>query len=396
MPIVDEDQLRALLADGRIAALTVDTSTFDEKRLQLQSAALQALARLNGRGFLFVLTSTVRSEVVRHLEEAASQSFRSAKKGIGQAIHAFGTKHPTRDELLNQITGGRTPTQFARERFDQYMNDSGCELLDDEGLVDTRTLFRDYFAGEPPFGAGKKKSEFPDALALNALERTAIDREIGILVVSKDGDWKEFCRHSDHLYYIADLERALALVADAPPVLRKSVLAWLEDDARGGADLQSAVAVRLEDAEITADGYPSFGQCQLYVWAAELNRIAWPGEDEIDIIEFERQAAENRLRLVLSLPLYLVANIPVEVSFSLWDGIDKEFLSMGGRTIELDDEIDAQATITLDICDPGTADEEIVFVDVEIDASDYEIDLGEIDVFESEDPDSNEDEPLRE
>ena len=396
MPIVDDDQLRHLLANGRIAALTVDTGTFDEKQLQLHSATLQALARLNGRGFLFVLTSTVRSEVIRHLEDAASQSFRSARKGIGQALGAFGTKDPTRAELLNQITGGRSPAQVAHERFDQYMNDSGCELLDDAELVDTRTLFRDYFAGRAPFGAGKKKSEFPDALALNALERTAIARGIGILVVSKDRDWKEFCRHSDYLYHIPDLDRTLALVANAPPVLRKFVLAWLEDDARGGADLQSGVARKLEDTEFPAYGYASFGQCQLYVWATELKRIAWPGEDEIDIIEFEPQEAGNRLRLLLSLPLLLVANIPVEVSFSFWDGIDKESVSMGGRTIELDDEIDAQATITLDISNPGTADEEIVFVDVEIDASDYEIDLGEVDVFEPEDIDFDDEEPVDE
>ena len=188
MPILDEDELRTLLSEGGIAALTVDTSIFDEKQLQLNSATLQALARLNGRGFLFVLANTVGKEVIRHLEEAASQSFISARKGIGQALRAFGTKDPTRDELLNQITGGRTPTLVAQEYFDQYTKDSGCEILDDAGLVDTGTLFRDYFARRAPFGAGKKKSEFPDALALNALERTAVDRGISILVVSKDFD----------------------------------------------------------------------------------------------------------------------------------------------------------------------------------------------------------------
>ena len=56
----------------------------------------------------------------------------------------------------------------------------------------------------------------------------------------------------------------------------------------------------------------------------------------------------------------------------------------------------AQATITLDISNPGTADEEIVFVDVEIDASDYEIDLGEIDVFEPEDINFDDEEPVDE
>ena len=145
--------------------------------------------------------------------------------------------------------------------------------------------------------------------------------------------------------------------------------------------------------EFSANAYPSFGECELYVWAADLQSITWPREDEIDIIEFEPQEDQNLVRLVVSLPLVLVANIPVEVSFSIWDSIDKESFQMGGRTVEVAEKLDTQATVTFDIYNQGTDDEEIVFVDVEVDANEYEIDLGEIDHFEPEDYNFDDEEP---
>ena len=393
MPIIDEEQLSTLLAEGGIAAITADTCIFDEKRLQLNSPSLKALAKLNGRGFRFVLPNTVGNEVSAHLEKKASESLNSARKGVGDALRAYGTKDPAEDELLNQITGGRSPTQAGKEILGQYVKDSGCEVLKDTDLVDSRKLSEDYFAGRAPFGTGKKKSEFPDALALNALERTAMNREIGILVVSKDGDWKEFCRNSNHLYFITDIERALDLVTNAPPVLRKSVRDWLEDEARGGADLRTHVAEKVQLMDFSASAYPSHGECEVDVWAGELQGINSPKEDEIDIIEIEPQEEGNRQRLVVSLPLVLKTKIPVDVNFYIWDSIDKESLSMGGRTIEVDEEIATEATITFDICNQGTEDEEIVFVDVELDVSHHEVDLGEVDVFEPEDYDFDDVEP---
>lgn len=396
MPIVDEDKLRSLLSDGEIDALTVDTCIFDEKQLQLNSPPLQTLAKLNGRGFRFVLPNTVGNEVTRHLEEEASKSLKAARREIGQALRSFGTRDPTRDELLDQITGDRTPTQVGEEDFGQYVKDSGCEILNDTALVDTETLFGDYFAGRAPFGTGKKKDEFPDALALNALERTAIDRGIGILVVSKDRDWREFCRNSIHLYLITDIERALAVVADAPRVLRKFVHDCLEDEARGGADLRSHVEEKVQHMDFSANAYPSRGECELDVWSGELQGIQLPEENEIDIIEFEWQDEGNRQRLVVSLPLVLVTKIPVDVKFYIWDSIDKESFPMGGRTIEVDEEIATEATITFEVYNQGTEDEEIVFVDVEIDANYHEVELGEVDVFEPEDCDFDDVEGLGE
>lgn len=58
---------------------------------------------------------------------------------------------------------------------------------------------------------------------------------------------------------------------------------------------------------------------------------------------------------------------------------------MGGRCIEVDEGMTVRATITVDVYSVGTDDQEIIYLDSEIDDPNYEIELGEVDVFEPED-----------
>lgn len=385
MPIVDEEELKQLLADGRVVAISVDTSIFDQKQLNLNSAAMQATARLKPLSFDYMLSSTVAKEVENHLESAAQDALQKAKKEVGKAIFAFDTEKPTRDEILEQITGGKSASDIAKERWDKYLADSGCEVINDHSLVETSTLFDAYFAGEPPFGTGRKKDEFPDALALNALERAAVERGTGVLVVSKDGDWRAYCEKSESLYIVPEIERALALIRNAPPVLKMAVHTWLLEEGDGSENVFPNIALRVENLEFSASAYPTFGEAEVSTWAGELLSIDWPREDEIDVIDFEDREEEQAARLVLSMPLDLVVRVMVELDFSVWDGIDKESVGMGGRCIEVDEGMTVRATITVDVYSVGTDDQEIIYLDSEIDDPNYEIELGEVDVFEPED-----------
>lgn len=385
MPIVDEEQLKQLLAEGRVAAISVDTSIFDQKQLNLNSAAMQATARLKPLSFDYILSSTVAKEVERHLESAAQVALQKAKKEVGKALFAFDTEKPTRDEILGQITGGKSASDIAKERLAKYLAESGCKVIDDHSLVDTSTLFDAYFAGQPPFGTGRKKDEFPDALALNALERAAVERGTGILVVSKDGDWRAYCEKSENLYIVPEIERALALIRNAPPVLKVAVYNWLVEKGDGSEYVFPNIALRIGNLEFSASAYPTFGEAEVSTWAGELQSIDWPREDEIDVIDFEHRKEEQAVQLVLSMPLDLVVRVMVELDFSVWDGIDKESVSMGGRCIEVDEGMTVRATITVDLYSIGTDDQEIIYVDSEIDDPNHEIELGEVDVFQPED-----------
>ncbi|MBP1807453.1 PIN domain-containing protein [Rubellimicrobium aerolatum] len=387
MPIEDETGLRALLAQTRITAITVDTSIFDEKGLQLNSGALQALSSLKDRPFDFLMSGTIAKEVLAHLERGAKEALSAAKKAIGQALNAFETATPSRDDLLASVTGGRDTAAAARQRWQDFVDRTGCVILDDAALVDTATLFAGYFAGDPPFGSGKKKNEFPDALALHALEREAVRRDGGILVVSKDGDWRAFCERSKRLYVVREIEEALGLITNAPLGLRKAIYEWLAEGDDGSEEIRQNIADHIERTEFTANAYPSSGEVEIYIWGAELQSVEWPEEADIDIIDV--QSDTEVMRVVVSLPVSLTVKVHVELNFSVWDSVDKESLGMGGREIEVEEEFATRATITLGVYHQGTADEEFAFLEGALEGRFHEIEMGEVDIFEPWDRDDH-------
>jgi len=385
MPIVDEGRIQSLLADGRITSLTVDTNIFDEKRLHLNSKTLQVLASLKDEPISFVLPATVVNEVSAHIEKAAEDALRLAKKGIGQALFAFETEEPKRDDLINRISGGRSASQAARERLDKYIEDTGCEVLEDTALVDISTVFEGYFSGHPPFGSGRKKAEFPDALALHALERIAVDRDISMLVVSKDGDWRAFCSESSRLYLVPEIEKALALINNAQLGLRRAILTWMGENGEGRQEIGRKIEHNIEQIEFTASADASSGAVETMAWNGTLMSIEWPDDADIDIIDTETNDAGEVLEVVVSLPLQLIVKVPIELNFSVWDSIDKESVGMGGRTVEVDEKLEVRATITLNIQDQGTDHEDIIYQGSELDIGYHEIELGQVDVFEHDD-----------
>jgi hypothetical protein len=79
--------------------------------------------------------------------------------------------------------------------------------------------------------------------------------------------------------------------------------------------------------------------------------------------------------------------VPIEVEFSVWDSIDRESLSMGGRSIDQEDEFEIRATVDLDVRGLGSENEDFEIVRFGLDASYLEVELGELNVFEPEDYD---------
>ncbi len=55
--------------------------------------------------------------------------------------------------------------------------------------IDLKGIFEKYFKGEKPFGPGKKKSEFPDAVVIAALEKWCLDKKQKIYFISGDKDF---------------------------------------------------------------------------------------------------------------------------------------------------------------------------------------------------------------
>ncbi len=377
----DEKKIKNLLANGQIKAITLDSNIFISKGLNLDSPGLQAIPKIKKK-FSFLLSNTVYNEVLSHLLKTRKDALNKAKGSVSTALKIFGKNSAILDCLIAQISDGHSAEEIANEQFKKFMEDTKCEIIDDTKLVSISTLFNSYFNSAPPFGTEKKKSEFPDALALNALQVTAEKRDIKILVVSMDKDWLKFCETSDHLFLVPKIEKALALVQEFPDQLRKEVHSLILKEIESRGHVWNTVSDYIEQIEFNVSAYAMHGYVDIWTYLGVLEKMACSDENEIDIIEYVDNGSQ---RVVASLPLSLNVRIPVDLNFSLLDAVDNELISIGARSIEVNKELYLRAIFTLSIRDDELMVEKIALDDNELLRKTYEVQLGEVDFWEPED-----------
>ena len=70
------------------------------------------------------------------------------------------------------------------ERFHQFAEVTSLEIVEANNHVMVGDLIQKHFKAKPPFSeTGKKKNEFPDAIALMSLETWANKNQTNIIVV---------------------------------------------------------------------------------------------------------------------------------------------------------------------------------------------------------------------
>jgi hypothetical protein len=78
--------------------------------------------------------------------------------------------------------------------------------------VNVRQIFDDYFSATPPFHREAKKSEFPDAFSLAAVEAVARERHHRVYIVSDDGDMAAVAHANDSFIHLPSIDALLDLV----------------------------------------------------------------------------------------------------------------------------------------------------------------------------------------
>ena len=191
-------------------AITLDTSIFDQHGLKLESGLLKTLEQFNGKPSPLILSEIIVREVISHLKKKAEESRSLVEKAIRNSpAHLSLTSENVniaRCSLIPEIND----KEIAENRMKAFCNSAGAIQIP-VATVELDAIIKKYFDHEPPFaGAGKKKSEFPDAIALISLERWAKEMDTKILAVSKDQDWEKFAEASEYVDIEKDLGTAIS------------------------------------------------------------------------------------------------------------------------------------------------------------------------------------------
>lgn len=208
----------------RLVAL--DTQVFDSGNFNYTSSPFQGLIKLvQQEKIKILLTSITLDEIKAHITEGAalaSDEIEKARKCLGKKH--FNSQANTNKRIAicansNSLYEFRKEIQNIAPNFEQikqellgqlevFLTEIDVEMIEVD-QVSVIEVFERYFSGSPPFGVGKKKSEFPDAFVLLALQQEAEHRNKIIYLVSGDSDWKNFCSSIENLSLFDKLDKLL-------------------------------------------------------------------------------------------------------------------------------------------------------------------------------------------
>lgn len=326
-------------------AITLDTSIFDRYKCRLETGMLAELHQFKGKPTGLVLSEIVIREVGAHLKKIITDSVRQVDGALkaceGDLVVSEETIKAARKMLVPKVE----IRDIVLSRVQAYLDATGGTVVGVEDHTSLQAVVVKYFAHEAPFSeSGKKKNEFPDALALLSLEGWAKSQNTKILAVSMDGDWSRFAEKSEHIDVVTDLAKALELFQPDNTAFRFCGN-FHELLSRESAHPLSEQIFEMVSDEISA--ISPFGICDSpFMAEGEYVQLT---VDEIEIVEDDEivpvQAQEHRLAVKARFLTSIIAESSFE--FSVKDSIDKDYVSMGSSEASVEIELCVDALIEL-------------------------------------------------
>jgi PIN domain len=330
-------------------AITIDTEVFDRAKYAFDHGLLKQLEQFRDNHVKLVLSEVVHREMLAHMTSivrdtraGVSSALRNARiEGI--ATEADATK------ALALASGERPDGMIAATKLIEFCERCGIGIID-SSLAPSKEITDRYFTRQPPFEeTGNKKMEFPDAIALTSLEKWAELNDYHVLVVTRDGGWRKFCKSSGRLRHQDDLATALDLLqphSHASRVLEElnnvvtfdigtnELLKWID----------SSIADFINNSEVDADANSRY-----YFEPDDVHAIYKSHEFHISggeaAINLVRVSAEGA---VLAIPIDVTFDVHAHFMLSMEDPIDKDEIKLPSQDHVLRDQVmQTEALITL-------------------------------------------------
>lgn len=343
------EEIKKEITDGNIKALSLDTSIFDEKQNGFEFGLLKRLRQFNNSETSFVLSDIVLQEIETHIRKSATETRSALKNALKEVGNPWAVSKEIRKNVAQSLLGDETPETISRKRLDAFIEGTGATVIKSEDHVAVGELVGRYFGCKSPFeNKDTKKYEFPDALAVMALDSWAKQNGTKILVVSKDGGWVKYCKESTTLVSIDDLGDALGLFQRETALY---ICKILSDQIRSGDPLGFIEAIT--DAVNDQDSKFDFetDACSSLDFEAD-----WP-EGSFEVLGIQGMD-DGQINLLEPLEIgddFIVAQVKVDIqaevicdySFYHHDSIDRDYVSMGSVSASKTVEFEAVVLVTL-------------------------------------------------
>jgi PIN domain len=185
----------------------IDTQYYVKAGLHFDTPALKSFRKLcESDELIHVTTSVVNREVESNIQLSVKDALNAMQTFRRKARLLCSLADEQIQALFVEISE-EDIYKKASDVFEEFINGCKTEIVSASEL-DAEDVLHLYFDKKPPFGEGKKKSEFPDALSLFSL-KSHLKEEEKLYVVSEDGDMKSFCYTDPQLVLVESLDKVL-------------------------------------------------------------------------------------------------------------------------------------------------------------------------------------------
>lgn len=325
----------------------------------------------------------MKKETLSHLVDKVKDAQKEIEKSLKQARDHWRVKDQDIEKIEAIVFGKHEAQEVALERFRRFEELTSLEIVEAQDYVLVGDLIQKYFNAEPPFSkTGKKKNEFPDAIALMSLETWANKEQTKIIVVTADNDWKSFCKGSEMLVAVDDFAGALGLFQRQNA---DDICKYLSEKYEKGEldNVKEAISSALEYQMSNLEIYPEAASSFRYEYDSTeiiLNRFEFQLFESPNLI-FRPVNFDDEI-LVVESRLSVDVNIEGSFSFYVYDSIDKDDVPLGSGSVNIQTNLDVDILVSfvgsfLGSLDKFGADVEVDDVEIEIKKLDA-VDFGEI------------------
>jgi hypothetical protein len=238
----------------------IDTQVFICANFQFSSGRLARLSALNNNNKITLhVTDITLREIEANLEKEIKEIVESIKKFQTKAKLLRGI--PSFDVLFN------FDKDLVIEYYKKELNSFMIDFMKPRQLslfpefpenhykiniisvnnVSVKGIFDKYFNQHPPFKEGKKKSEFPDAFTIAALEKWCQDNEKRMYIVSDDSDIITACSSSSYLISLATLDELFDLITAEDEYISSIAHQWFT---KNKVEIEQKIIYEFEDTEL--------------------------------------------------------------------------------------------------------------------------------------------------
>lgn len=223
----------------------LDTECYHTLNFEFRGRRLSKIVELADAGLISLFTTTVTNEEVRkHLREYAEK------------IHETFVKFSRMTRLLPGDYVKLSEEMWSTEKLAEALLQEFLEFLENATVhelpcadLDLGPILQDYFMVKPPFGAGPKRKEFPDAIFIAAANRWAKEAGQPIYIISHDQDIISACKASPRLHSVESVGAFLDLLASD----NETVAEFVRGNLRNRFDVIEYAAERLfQDCQFSA------------------------------------------------------------------------------------------------------------------------------------------------